>query len=180
MSAASSIGAAFVLLAATSAGAGVQSPPAPAASPAPETNVITTEAIHALVLPMKGSYGQHPAAFERLGAFLAARGATPSGAPFARYFSDPSVGEENLEWEVGFPVPADVSAEAPFVIKDVPASLTAVRVHRGPYEELATAWPDFLQWIVSNGYQPAGAPIQVFQDPAAPTVEMRLPVEKVR
>jgi effector-binding domain-containing protein len=180
MSAAPSIGAALVLLAATTAAAGAQSPPASAPSPVPEAKVITTEAIHALVLPMKGSYAQHPAAFERLGAFLAAQGVGPSGAPFARYFSDPSVGEDNLEWEVGFPVPAGVTAEAPFAIKDLPASLAAVRVHNGPYEELATAWPDFIQWIASNGYQPAGAPLQIFQDSSAPTVEMRIPVEKVR
>jgi effector-binding domain-containing protein len=180
MSAIPSLGAAFVLLAATTAGAGAQSSPAPAPSPAPEARVITTEAIHALVLPMKGSYAQHPAAFERLGAFLAARGVTPSGAPFARYFSDPSVGEDELEWEVGFPVPAGVTAEAPFAIKDLPGSLTAVRVHHGPYEELAAAWPDFVQWIVSSGYQPAGPALQIFQDLSAPTVEMRLPVEKVR
>lgn len=176
-----SLGAAFVLLAATTAtAAGTQSSPAPAPSPVPETKVITTEPIHALVLPMKGSYAQHQTAFERLGAFLAARGATPSGAPFARYFSDPSVGEDNLEWEVGFPVPAGVTAEAPFEIKDVPGSLAAVRVHRGPYEELATAWPDLVQWVFANGYQPAGAPLQIFEDPVTPILEMRLPVDKVR
>jgi effector-binding domain-containing protein len=176
MSAVPSIGAAFVLLTATMAGAAPQSSPAPA----PETKVVTVEPIHALVLPMKGSYAQHQAAFERLGTFLANRGAAPAGPPFARYFSDPSVGEDNLEWEVGFPVPAGVTAEAPFEIKDLPSALTAVRVHHGPYEELATAWPDFMQWITAHGYEPAGPPLQVFEDPAAPTVEMRLPVEKVR
>lgn len=141
--------------------------------------VITTEAVHALVLPMKGSYGQHPAAFERLAGYLAARGAAPAGAPFARYFSDPSVGEAGLSWEVGFPVAAGVTAEAPFEIRDVPATLAAVHVHRGSYEELAGAWPAFIEWILASGYQPAGAPVQVFNgDPSTPEVELRMPVQK--
>jgi hypothetical protein len=54
------------------------------------------EAAHAVVLPMKGSYMQHPDALGRLGGYLGGRGITPSGPPFGRYFSDPSVGEANL------------------------------------------------------------------------------------
>jgi effector-binding domain-containing protein len=181
MPAAKSISAAFILLTAIAASAGAQQPPAPAPEPkpAPDIRVITTEPIHALTLWMKGSYAQHQSAFERLGAFLSGRGVAPAGAPFARYFSDPSVGEANLVWEVGFPVPAGVTAEAPFEIKDLPGTLAAVKVHRGPYEELATAWPGLVQWVLSNGYQPSGPPVQVFQgDPFAPQVEMRLPVQK--
>jgi effector-binding domain-containing protein len=176
--------ATFVLLAATTAGGSGQqaAPPAPPpeAKPAPEYQVITTEPVHAVVLPMKGSYMQHPAAFERLGAFLAGRGATPAGPPFAQYFSDPSVGEDNLVWEVGFPVTAGVTVEAPFELRDLPPTLTVVHVHRGPMEDLATAWPKMIEWILGNGYQPAGPASQVFRGsiPAAPEVEMRLPVTK--
>jgi effector-binding domain-containing protein len=156
-------------------------PPAPATKAAPETKVVTTEAIHALVLPMKGSYMQHQAAFERLGGFLAQKGVMPSSAPFGRYLNDASVGDDNLLWEVGFPVAATVAAEAPFEVKDIPGELTAVRVHRGPYEELATAWPDLVAWVGTNGYQAAGPPLQFFRgDPFAPEVEMRLPVKKVK
>ena len=58
-------------------------------------------------------------------------------------------------------------------------ALTAVHVHRGPYEELATAWPAFVQWVLANGYQPAGPPQQVFKgDFSTPNVEMRMPVQK--
>jgi len=54
MSAAKSIGAALVLLTAISGSAGAETPPkAPETKPAPDTKVVTTEPIHALVLPMK-------------------------------------------------------------------------------------------------------------------------------
>jgi effector-binding domain-containing protein len=161
-------------------------PPAAPAAPtqpaaaAPDNKVVTTDALHVLVLPMKGSYLQHPAAFERLGSFLAGRGVSPDGPPIARYFSDPSVGEADLVWEVGFPVPATLKADAPFEVKDIPGSLTAVHIHHGSLEELGTVWPAFVQWVLSNGYRAAGAPMQIFHGTfgSSSQVEMRMPVEK--
>jgi effector-binding domain-containing protein len=152
-------------------------PPAPAA---PDNKIATTEPLHLLVLPMKGSYLQHPSAFERLGGFVAAHGVSPLGPPVARYFSDPSVGEADLVWEVGLPVAATVKAEAPFEIKDIPATLSAVHLHNGSYEELGSAWATFMQWVSSNGYRPAGAPLQLFLGNlgSGGPVEMRVPVEK--
>lgn len=184
MSAPRSTGLAL-LLAALAAGASAQQAPAPPAAqpparPAFETQVITVEPVHALVLPMKGSYLQHPDAFGRLGGYLSGRGIAPSGPPFARYFSDPSVGEANLVWEVGFPVAAGVTAEAPFEIRDLPAALTVIHVHRGPLEELGSAWGQMIEWITGNGYQPAGPAEQVFKGDftAASEVEMRMAVQK--
>jgi effector-binding domain-containing protein len=155
--------------------------PAPPADPvAPDNKVATTDALHVLVLPMKGSYMQHQSAFERVGGFLAGKGVSPLGPPIARYLSDPSVGEADLVWEVGVPVPGAMKAEPPFEIKDIPGSLTAIHVHKGSYEELATAWPAFVQWVLSNGYRPVGTPMQIFQGNfgSSSQVEMRIPVEK--
>jgi effector-binding domain-containing protein len=156
-------------------------PAAPAAKPgdAAENRVTTTDPIHAIVLPMKGSYDQHQAAFERLGGYLAGKGIAPAGEPFARYLSDPSAGEAQLLWEVGFPVAPGATADAPFEVRDLPAALCAIHVHRASYEELAAAWPAFVQWVLTNGYQPAGPAMQVFKgDFSTPNVEMRMPVQK--
>jgi effector-binding domain-containing protein len=182
MSVARSAGLALLLAGvAASALAQAPAPPAapPPAKPAFEAKAIVLEPVHALVLPMKGAYAQHPDAFGKLGAFLAAKGAAPLGPPFGRYFSDPSVPEADRVWEVGFPVAAGVTAEAPFEIKDVPRALTAVHLHRGPMEDLVTAWPEFIQWIIASGYQPVGPAAQVFKGDlmTAPEVEMQLPVK---
>jgi effector-binding domain-containing protein len=166
---------------AASALAQAPAPPAPAppATPAFEAKAIVLEPVHAVVLPMKGSYMQHPDAFAKLGAFLASKGIAPKGSPFGRYFSDPSLGEANLVWEVGFPVPAGVTAEAPFEIKDIPSALTVVHVHRGPMEELGPAWGEMVQWVIGHGYQPNGPAGQVFKGDLAssPEVEMQMPVK---
>ena len=158
-----------------------QAPVAPAPPAAkPELKTIKVEAVHAIILPMKGSYMQHPDAFARLGGYLSGRGVTPSGPPFGSYFSDPAVGEANLVWEIGFPVPAGVTVEAPFEIRDLPAASYAVHVHRGPMEDLGPAWGSLMEWVMGNGYQPVLPAMQVFKGDlaAAPEVEMRIAVQK--
>ena len=172
-------------LAAFAVTAAAQQAPVPPAAPPPakpafDVHVTTAEPVHALVLPMKGSYTLHQDALGQLSGFLAQRGVEPVGPPFGRYFSDPSVGEANLVWEVGFPVPADAPVRAPFELKDLPATPVAVHVHRGPLEELAAAWPRMIEWIISNGYQPVGPATMVFKGDmaAAPELEMRMPVQK--
>jgi effector-binding domain-containing protein len=180
-----SIGA-LALFAAVAVSASAQQPPAPPpaappAAPAFEVQVTTVEPVHAVALPMKGSYMQHPDAFGRLAGYLGGQGITPSGPPFGRYFSDPSVGEADLVWEIGFPVPASVTTvEAPFEIRDLPATQCAVHVHRGPMEEIGPAWGSLIGWVMSNGYQPVVPAIQVFKGDmmAGGEVEMRIAVQK--
>jgi len=172
-----------LVLGATAAAALAQAPappvPQPPAKPAFEAKAIVLDPVHALVLPMKGSYAQHPEAFGKLGGFVASKGIAPLGPPFGRYFSDPSVGEADLVWEVGFPVATGATAEPPFEIKDLPGALTVVHVHKGPMEDIGTAWSHMIEWIIANGYQPAGPPLQVFKGDlaVAPEVEMQMPVK---
>ncbi len=155
-------------------------PPAPPAAPAFDVQVTKVDAVHAIVLPMKGSYMQHPEAFGKLNTYLSGHGITPAGPPFGRYFSDPSVGEENLVWEIGFPVAATAKAEAPFEVRDIPAGEYAVHVHKGPMEEIGNAWGSLVGWVMSNGYQPVMPAVQVYKGDmmAAPEVEMRIGVQK--
>ena len=153
--------------------------PAPPAAPAFDVQVTSIEAVHAIVLPMKGSYMQHPDAIGRLTAYLSGKGVKPAGPLFGRYFSDPSVGEENLVWEVGFPVAAEAKAEAPFETRDIPTASYAVHVHKGPMEEIGNAWGSLIGWVMSNGYQPVMPAVQIFKgDMSSMEIEMRIAVQK--
>ena len=82
-------------------------------------------------------------------------------------------------WEMGFPVAAGVTAEAPFEIKDIPGALTVVHVHRGPMEDIGSAWGQMVQWVIGQGYTPTGPAGQVFKGDLAvsPEVEMQMPVK---
>jgi effector-binding domain-containing protein len=136
--------------------------------------------VHVVALPMKGSYMQHPEAFGKLNTYLSGRGIAPAGPPFGRYFSDPSVGEANLVWEIGFPVAASATAEAPFEVREVPAGSYAVHLYKGPMEQIGNAWGSLIGWVMSNGYQPVMPAVQVYKGDmmTAPEVEMRIGVQK--
>jgi effector-binding domain-containing protein len=160
---------------------------APAASPAPTplpVVVKTVDAIHALVLPMKGSYAQHGDAFGRLFGQAGSQGATPLGPPFGRYFNTMgTVAEADLLWEIGFPVSADFKASAPFEIKDIAAGLTATLAYQGPSGSVGDVGYRFAQWVDANGYRSTGAMMMVFSGPMDPetmSVELRIPVEKAK
>jgi effector-binding domain-containing protein len=190
---ASTAGTAFALVALSAAFAAAQQaapskaqkPPAPPTAPAaasqpapaakPEVKVVKFDAVHAMVLPMKGSYMQHPDAFGQVTVGLAKLGVAATGPMFARYFSQPGIAEEEQTWEVGFPVPASVTkVDAPFEIQEIPASKMAVRMHTGPMEELGSAWPAFVGEVMAAGYMISGSPVQIFGDGG---LEMRLPVQ---
>jgi AraC family transcriptional regulator len=175
----------FTLACAALCGA-IASPAAAAPQPTETVSVATLEAQHVLVLPMRGSYAQHDAAFARLVAQLRALAAGPVGPPFGRYLNDPQqVAESDLLWEVGFPVGPGVEAPAPFEVRDLPGGQTAVLVHEGPYETSGAAWPVLLSWVSTHGYRPTGAAMQIFlgnaraTGPEGPRTELRLPVAPV-
>jgi len=178
------MGAVFVLAAVAAVPAvegAAQAKASATATPAPkaaEFQVVKVPAIHAVVLPMKGSYGQHQVAFERVDAFLTSHHLPRTLPLFARYYNNPSAGEANLVWEVGSPVPAGVAAEPPFVIRDIPVELAVVHVHRGSYAELGAVWSAMTQWTIANHHKPSGPTVQVFSSLMPPELELRLPVRK--
>ncbi len=183
MTHAQAIGAALVVLTAVSGAEGAQragatKPAAAQPAKAADFQVVKVPAIHAVVLPMKGSYAQHQDAFQHVDAFLISHRLSRALPLFARYYNDPSAGEANLVWEVGSPVPAGVTAEPPLVIKDIPAELAVVHVHRGSFEELGTAWGALVQWTIANHHQPSGPTVQVFNSLMPPEIELRMPVRK--
>jgi effector-binding domain-containing protein len=179
------IGAALVALVAVSGAEGAQRAAAPKPAPSPaqapqaaDFQVLKVPAIHAVVLPMKGSYAQHQTAFERVDAFLTNHHLSRALPLFARYYNNPSAGDANLVWEVGSPVPAGVAAEPPFEIKDIPAELAVVHVYRGSYADLGAAWSALNQWALAHHHKATGPTMQVFNSLMPPELELRLPVRK--
>jgi DNA gyrase inhibitor GyrI len=162
-----------------------EAPKAPAEPAPPEVTVKTVEPMLALVVPMKGSYLQHEAAFGQLFGALGTLGVAPAGPPFGRYFDDADqVAEADLRWELGFPISAKAEVAAPFEVKEIPGGLMAVVVQEGPYEaSVQGAFATAMGWLPTSGYQVVDAPMAFFLgDMMSGTdvrAEVRLPVEKV-
>jgi AraC family transcriptional regulator len=158
-------------------------PPAPAATSPAGVVVTNVEPMLAIVLPMKGSYMQHGDAFQRLGEALGTYSLVPVGPPFGRYFDTPdTVAEDQLTWEVGFPVGQKAEVAAPFEMKEIPGGLMAVGKGVGPYEtSVQDTFMNVINWVPANGYQPTGAPVALFAgSPMDPSCEVRVPVQKVQ
>lgn len=96
------------------------------------------DALTAVVVPVKGPYGDTPAAVEAVELQLKKIGITPAGPPFGRNLS--AVNGSNQTWEVGYPilvgraVMGDIRLEAPFEVRAMPAELAASKVVPGPGE----------------------------------------------
>ena len=145
------------------------------------------DALTAVVVPVKGPYGDTPAAVEAVELQLKKIGITPAGPPFGRNLS--AVNGSNQTWEVGYPilvgraVMGDIRLEAPFEVRAMPAELAASKVVPGPWgKEADVRWAAFLRWIVEQGYVPAGPPMEIWSVRDAPqqtqSTEMRIAVTK--
>jgi AraC family transcriptional regulator len=131
------------------------------------------ESYSAVVLPMSGSYSQHGEAIGRIAASL---GAPPSGPPFGRYYNSPEyVAEAELKWEVGFPVPSNTAARAPFEPREFPAETVVYAVIEGSHEA-SRPWRDLVEWAFRHGYEITGPAMEIWMN--GPKTEMRLPVRK--
>ena len=113
-------------------------------------------AMSVLVLPMKGSYDQHPAAIMKLVTYAGPKGIMRS-MPFGIYYDDPAkIPADSLHWDICVPVAADAQAEAPFEVRTLPAMFAAEVVCTGPYEGTAVCYAALAEWIEKNGYVVSG------------------------
>jgi uncharacterized protein (TIGR02246 family) len=133
--------------------------------------------VHAIVLPVTGSYSKHGEAIGRLAVWLKAANVAPSGPAFGRYLNSPEqVPEESLQWEVGFPVPAGTEAQPPFESKDIEDGTVVTATVGGPHDTTPRPWAELVDWAQRHGYQVGGPAMEIWQP--GPKTEMRLAVRK--
>lgn len=79
---------------------------------------------------------------------LADQGITPSGPLFSYHHRMPS---DTFDFEIGFPVAKEVKPAGRVRPSTLPAAKVARTVYQGPYEGLADAWREFIQWVKKEG-----------------------------
>lgn len=85
------------------------------------------------------------------------------------YYNSPDmVKPEDLEWEMGFPVSAQVEAQAPLEKKEWKFTLILSAVHKGPYEESAQTISKMFEWMKANKLTPAGPVMEHYQTMPTP------------
>lgn len=91
-------------------------------------------------------------AMEELVATARAQGVGPAGPIFSHHFR---IDPDAFDFEVGVPVTSPVAPTGRVQPSQLPAATVVRTVYHGPYEGLGSAWGEFDDWIVAQGYTPA-------------------------
>ncbi|WP_051214981.1 GyrI-like domain-containing protein [Granulicoccus phenolivorans] len=98
-------------------------------------------------------------AFTQVLEVLSAQGHDPSGAAFGHYLGVPG---ETVTLEVGFEIPDPCTASGDVIPVELPAGKVAVASYFGAYDGLSQAWPEFAQWIVTQGQEPSENMLELY------------------
>ena len=104
---------------------------------------------------------------------------SPAGSMFAIMHKIPEEGQEiTLDWEVSFPVTAQVYPQPPLTKGVWEHTLVASANHTGPAATIGDVVDEMVEWIEKNGYRRAGPVLAVFQNIGDPdTIPSRLQTE---
>ena len=112
--------------------------------------------------------------FPRLRKTIVGQGATPSGAPFARYYnSDPAA----FDTEAGIPFTGTVTAADGARVATLPGGRAAKTIHIGSYETLSKEYRRIEAWCEEHGYRVGEGPWESYVDDAATTPHDKLRTE---
>lgn len=97
--------------------------------------------------------------------YVSQSGRQPAGMPFSRYHS---MDNESVDMECGLPVTSALDGTARIQSGELPGGTVVTVIHKGGYEGLPQTWAALVDWMGTQGLQPAGAPWEVyFTDPSA-------------
>lgn len=137
-------------------------------------------------LECSGSYQQIPA---KIGMFMQEffkQKLQPTGEFFGLYLNSPQqVKEEELKWQVGFPVARETVVSSPLEKGEFVHTQVAVCLYTGPYENVGSAYRRIFEFIEKNGYAAAGPIMEKYLDqnpqavkPADLRTEINVPIQK--
>ena len=115
-----------------------------------------------------------------LHAQLAEAGVQPPNPMFAMYHA---YGEDEVDMEVGFPLPKPIPTTGRVVGRELPATRAAVTWHHGSYDTIGQAFRAVDAWIEKEGLERTGPPWEVYwtspsedPDPANWRTEVGYPI----
>jgi len=152
----------------------------------PDLDIFTQWAkpIIAVILPMQGRHSLEPEALARLDDYLKGIGVTPVGRPFFRYFNDEEIfPEEEMLWEVGYPVPVGTAVRSPYEIKELPGGLEAYAEFECPPQDARKYYFASALRLQSRGFFGIGYPMVIQkagEEKGKIAREVRMPARKKR
>ncbi len=115
--------------------------------------IVQTTAQPLAIIPIVASWQDMPKVMgpgiAELLAVITAQGIKPAGEIFTHHLRRPT---ETFEFEISVAVETPILAAGRVQPGVWPAMKVARTVLHGPYEGLADAWPEFMDWVAANGY----------------------------
>jgi effector-binding domain-containing protein len=116
-------------------------------------------------IEFKGPYGKIPfdEYYGKLFAWAKESKAGLRFGTFAVYASDPAkTPESELVTKVAIPIGKAVEAKGEIKVDTLPQMDVAVMAHNAPADEYSKSYVELQKWIVDNGYEITGAPMEVY------------------
>ncbi len=121
-----------------------------------------------MTLPLADAFGAVRQCLNELGE-------EPVGPAYVAY---PSMGRQNLDVEMGFPVARPLRNKGGVKASEIPAGKYATCLHAGPYGGIDAAYAALSRWLAANGQQTTGAAYEMLlTDPLttpAPAMEIQI------
>lgn len=120
-----------------------------------EFEVITTKAQTAISIREKVKIQDIPQAMGRMFGELMPilqKDVQCAGPPFALYHS---WSDDETDMDVGFPVTGNAVTKGRVKPLELPAVKAVVGMHMGPYDKIVETYNKMMEWIKTNGYEPA-------------------------
>ncbi len=87
-----------------------------------------------------------------------------AGPPFTAYYN---MDMQNLDVEMGFPVPKKLSSKGDIQSCEIPAGKMATCLYTGPYSEMEPVYNALSKWMQDNGYEATGVAYEIYlNDPS--------------
>ncbi|MDD5088935.1 MAG: GyrI-like domain-containing protein [bacterium] len=114
-------------------------------------------------------------------------GNRPVGPSLAAYYEDPEkTSAKDLTCKIMFPIGPEAKGTEKIVIEDLPEMEAGVVQYKGPYDGSGDIWIALDKWVKENGFESAGAPMEVYLKgpgdnvpPSEYLTEIRIPVKKI-
>ena len=108
-------------------------------------------------IPHKGPFTEIEGVIMQLMKAIQEQKIAPAGPMIGVYYNSPDmVKPEELVWEMGFPVSAQVEVKAPLEKKEWKFTQVVSAIHKGPYEEAGKTYYKMFEWMQANTLTPAG------------------------
>ncbi len=116
-----------------------------------QTTALQTASLHIIVPRNEIQHVMGPG-LQEIFSLISAQGLSPAGPWFTHHRRRPT---DSFDFGIHVPVAAPITASGRVTPSGWPAMTVARTAYCGPYEGLAEAWGEFLDWITAGHHQPA-------------------------